>query len=913
MNSHWQTYIVACVVLATAIIIAWFGPYANKIVNQGLAGSEGVWINRAEIMALPNSGSAWDRMLKAANSSWGSACLDQNNCTHDVNTLAGALVAVRNNDNNMRNKTIQGLQSAMNSKVSRALELSRGLQTYIIAADIIGYRTPEFERWIRDSINKDITGHSGKGVMGTATNSSNNWGGHARASVAAAAVYLKDEAMMTKLVDAHKTFIGMDAPNTMAYQNTNWHADSKNKAGVNRKGSKIQNVSVSGLLPEDWRRGGEFKWPPTLSDYMWEGMQGYVVTAVILHRSGHLSFDAGDNAIVRSMDMLYGTGEAAFNNPVFKHPAVGDDTWIPWVVNSYAGTKYPTQSANAGKNMGWTDWTHSMPYTERPVPTPTPTPTPTPNQPQPDTTPPSVVISTPIQNSNVSGTVTLTASASDNVSVSGVQFTVDGNNVGSEDTSSPYSINWNTVNIANGVHVVQAIARDSAGNKSTSDPVTVNVTNQVADVTPPTVSITSPRGGATLSGIISVSVTANDNVGVSKVELYVNGVLVDTDFTSPYGFSWDTVETANGSTLLQAVAYDAVGHSGWSSIVDVNVNNSGQISVSPNSLTFTAVSMGATPPAQNVTLANNGNASMQWSAITNQPWCHINPSSGTLNNGRTTGLSVSMNSPSNVGSFTCLIKFESSNASNSGLTLSAVYNVSAAPVPTPTVVPTVPPTSGVPVKLEQTVTASGRLNKSSLELPDWSPRPNELIIVTIVNRGSKAAPYNVRGNGINFTQIHTQVDTQSTQRVTMFRGMSSSVSSGRITFSWDEKDGSFGWAASASRFSGANTSGTNGSGAIDAAATSSVGKSDSTNARVDITTNSQNTIVYSAVSNRNRTVVFPAGYSTAVSNLAGSSGGDNIKLDVGYVRYAAAGPRAITATLKNTASDWTMAAVAIRP
>jgi hypothetical protein len=92
---------------------------------------------------------------------------------------------------------------------------------------------------------------------------------------------------------------------------------------------------------------------------MWEGMQGFVVTAVLLHRAGLVSFNAGDNVVVRAMNMLYGRGEPTFNSPVFSYPAEGDDTWIPWVVNYYGGTNYPTDSANAGKNMGWTDWTHA--------------------------------------------------------------------------------------------------------------------------------------------------------------------------------------------------------------------------------------------------------------------------------------------------------------------------------------------------------------------------------------------------------------------------------------------------------------------------------------------------------------------------------------------------------------------------
>ena len=331
------------------------GPTNPPTTAQG-----GVWISKDELMKLPMSGAAWDKVRGAANGGWGSANLGDNNAMHDVHTLAGALVAARTGDAAMKNKVIAGLKSAMGSGLSRALEASRGLQTYIISADLIDYHDPAFEAWVRKTINAGIQGHSGSGIMGTATNAPNNWGGHARASVAAAAVYLKDKAMLDKLVTAHKAFIGVSAPgNTMVYQGTNWHADNNNKAGVNRKGSKISGKNVSGVLPEDWRRASGFQWPPGATGYMWEGMQGFVVSAVILDRAGAVPLSEGDNAVVRAMDILYGTGEGASNSPVYKNPASGDDTWIPWVVNKVAGTNYPTQAAASGKNMGWTDWTHA--------------------------------------------------------------------------------------------------------------------------------------------------------------------------------------------------------------------------------------------------------------------------------------------------------------------------------------------------------------------------------------------------------------------------------------------------------------------------------------------------------------------------------------------------------------------------
>src|SRR5439155_17387793 len=97
----------------------------------------------------------------------------------------------------------------------------------------------------------------------------------------------------------------------------------------------------------------------------------------------------------------------------------------------------------------------------------------------------------------VAGRISVTASASDNVGVVGVQFRLDGVNTGTEVTAAPYSVSWDTTTASNGSHSLTAVARDAAGNRATSAPVAVTVSNGApADTTPPAVSITSPASGA---------------------------------------------------------------------------------------------------------------------------------------------------------------------------------------------------------------------------------------------------------------------------------------------------------------------------------------------------------------------------------------------------------------------------------
>jgi subtilisin family serine protease len=93
------------------------------------------------------------------------------------------------------------------------------------------------------------------------------------------------------------------------------------------------------------------------------------------------------------------------------------------------------------------------------------------------------------------------------------------------------------------------------------------------DTTPPTTSITSPANGATVSNTVTVAANASDNVGVSRVELYVDGVLTGTDTIAPYQIAWNTTTATNASHGLQTRAFDAAGNVGSSTVVNVTVSN----------------------------------------------------------------------------------------------------------------------------------------------------------------------------------------------------------------------------------------------------------------------------------------------------------------------------------------------------
>ena len=94
------------------------------------------------------------------------------------------------------------------------------------------------------------------------------------------------------------------------------------------------------------------------------------------------------------------------------------------------------------------------------------------------TAPPTVSVSimTPSAGATVSGKIKISATASAGARIAGVQFKLDGANLGGRDTSTPYSIRWTTNHTSNGSHTLTAVATDKAGNTATSS-VTVTVKN----------------------------------------------------------------------------------------------------------------------------------------------------------------------------------------------------------------------------------------------------------------------------------------------------------------------------------------------------------------------------------------------------------------------------------------------------
>lgn len=181
---------------------------------------------------------------------------------------------------------------------------------------------------------------------------------------------------------------------------------------------------------------------------------------------------------------------------------------------------------------------------------------------------PTVTMQTSATSIQVGKSVTMTATASDNIGVTRVEFYVD-NNLVSTVSNPPFTSTWSAT--AAGTVTLTARAYDAAGNVGLSSPVTLTINPVLPpiDTVPPTASLTVSSTAVVVGDTVTATATAADDVGVTKVEFYAGNILVGTDATAPYTASWTA--TPAGNVTMIAKAYDAAGNVGPSAPVNIVV------------------------------------------------------------------------------------------------------------------------------------------------------------------------------------------------------------------------------------------------------------------------------------------------------------------------------------------------------
>jgi large repetitive protein len=202
-----------------------------------------------------------------------------------------------------------------------------------------------------------------------------------------------------------------------------------------------------------------------------------------------------------------------------------------------------------------------------------------------DNTSPSGSVTAPAAGASVRGTISVDSSSTDGDSgVASAQFQRSPagagtwTNTGSADTSSPYSVSFDTTAVSDGLYDLRVVTTDNAGNSSTSGAVT----NVRVDNTSPSGSVTTPAAGANVRGTVAVdSSSADAGSGVASAQFQRSpaggGVWTNigaADSSSPYSVSFDTTAVADGLYDLRVVTTDNAGNSATSAVVaSVRVDN----------------------------------------------------------------------------------------------------------------------------------------------------------------------------------------------------------------------------------------------------------------------------------------------------------------------------------------------------
>ncbi len=315
---------------------------------------DGIWISKSEIAKLTTSGKAWDAMNEEAARSTLQPDLSDKDDSTNVRILAKALVYARTGQESYRQDVIQACMGMIGTENgARSLSLGRELIAYVIAADLVRLPSDEdttFRKFLRETL--DRKNKEGRSIVQTHEQRPNNWGTHSGASRIAIALYLKDLDQLKQAAEVLKGFLGdRQAYSGFRFKHADWwQSNFALPVGINPKGATLQGHNVDGVLPDDQRRAGPFRWPPPKENYVYEALQGLLSQAVMLDRLGYDVWNWSDRAMLRAFTWLH---------EVADFPATGDDSWEPYLINHYYGTSFPTlEPSKPGKGMGYGDWTH---------------------------------------------------------------------------------------------------------------------------------------------------------------------------------------------------------------------------------------------------------------------------------------------------------------------------------------------------------------------------------------------------------------------------------------------------------------------------------------------------------------------------------------------------------------------------
>jgi hypothetical protein len=304
-----------------------------------------------DVTGLPTTGRAWSNVVEAADADPGEPDItcDQNQREHPGAALASALIYARTGDTAYRERAIDLIEAAYPTArkcENSILSLGRQLGAYVMAADYADYRDPAFVDWLEGIRSQNLGGHARWfSLVGTAVDTSNNWGIFALASLTAADAYLEDA---TALERDFRIFHAYGAGGWSFRRTNDYQKRWACPEGFSINPASCDDPRKEGAAVEDASRT-RF---PRLGQYPAEAAQGYVVQAELLDRQGFPAWDDNDQQVCRNALWRERGDNLNFSNA---------DAYVTWMTNARCGLSQPTDPARMGRVFGFTDWLYGGP------------------------------------------------------------------------------------------------------------------------------------------------------------------------------------------------------------------------------------------------------------------------------------------------------------------------------------------------------------------------------------------------------------------------------------------------------------------------------------------------------------------------------------------------------------------------
>jgi hypothetical protein len=393
---------IASLAITTILVIGAIG------VQPADASQGGIWISDAELDALPTTGPAWNALATAASATpiAGNPTLTDQDSLHSRNTMAAALYAARADSVSVRTKVrdsirwVKGTELRTDETSNRLLQLGRNLPGYVIAADLIDLKTfdptfdAQFRSWIGALRTKIFSGYF-KTIANGDEHDAANWGAYDGAARAAISAYLGDAADLARSAAAMKSFTGEVNDGRWDFRpdvhDMSWQCTYPNEAGyvaINGPCTR-DGRNVDGFMAQDMARAGDYQWPPLMTHYARENLNGRVIQAEILRRAGYPDvYSWGARAFLRAAAALRRLD--AYDEEWFEP----DELVHRIIATRHAITTWGLSTNARGRAVAGVDWTHIPGAPQAPVPAPTwastvaPTATPRPTAAPTATAPP---------------------------------------------------------------------------------------------------------------------------------------------------------------------------------------------------------------------------------------------------------------------------------------------------------------------------------------------------------------------------------------------------------------------------------------------------------------------------------------------------------------------------------------------